>query len=237
MPNNNTQYKLRYLVMPDFVYEDDRLSLIQVKVFCFINTYKGEKFYFTNEQMAEMFDCSVWSISKAVTALEEYGYIKADYQIKAKGGKIRFIQNLKNPKSDISYTQSPTLGRPKGNDNKVKDNKVNINNITAVYEHFIKEFKKNPKQYRLLEGRKKRIATRLNTWSVDDIKKAITNASKDSFYTGKNDRGWTADLDYICRNDEIMERLINLVPRTFFNKVTGRIKDVDLSKYDQYESK
>ena len=59
-------YKLKYLVTPDFIYEDKNLSGLQVKISSFIYTYKGNEFYFSNEKLGKMFNVSETSISNAI---------------------------------------------------------------------------------------------------------------------------------------------------------------------------
>jgi hypothetical protein len=86
--------------------------------------------------------------------------------------------------------------------------------IEKVYNHFITSFKKNDKQYKLSEQRKTKIKVRLRDCGIDMLLKAITNASRDDFYAGNNDRNWSADIDYITRNYEIVERLSNLTPKS-----------------------
>ena len=68
----------------------------------------------------------------------------------------------------------------------------------------------------------------MKKWSVDDIKQAILNAYKDDFYSGrKNDRGWSASLEWILHNDEHVERMINLVP----NAGKKQFESENLDKY------
>ena len=43
--------------------------------------------------------------------------------------------------------------------------------------------------------------------------KAIDSVADDPFYMGDNDRGWTADLDFVIRSYEQVERLSNLKER------------------------
>lgn len=121
------QFKLRFLVLPDFVYSDNRLNATDIKVYSFINSYKGEKFYFTNEQLAEMFNLSVKTISVSFSRLVDFGYIKTDYQFKGDGGKIRFVVNLRHydvVKSEITNSLTQKLRTRNDKDNKVKVNKV-----------------------------------------------------------------------------------------------------------------
>jgi hypothetical protein len=117
-------FKLRFLVLPDFIYSDNRLNASDIKVYSFINSYKGEKFYFTNDQLGKMFCVSEDSISRAMVRLEKFSYIEIDYEIKSGGGKIRFVRNRKVAESETAklWIKKPQSRRDK--DNKVKDNKL-----------------------------------------------------------------------------------------------------------------
>lgn len=66
---------------------------------------------------------------------------------------------------------------------------------------------------KLTPGRTTKIKRRLKDCGKGQLELAIRNASQDYFYRGDNDRGWQADIDYICRSAEIVERLANMTPR------------------------
>lgn len=94
MRDKTAQYKLRYLVIPEYVYSDASLTLSQVYVYGFINSYVGNKgFQFSNEHIAFVFGITTRSVSRAMTALEEKGYIKTSYRIRSGGGKVRLVKN------------------------------------------------------------------------------------------------------------------------------------------------
>ena len=38
--------------------------------------------------------------------------------------------------------------------------------------------------------------------------------SKIPFFQGKNDRGWTPDVDYLIRNDENVDKMLNTKVKT-----------------------
>lgn len=103
------KYQLRYLVIPDFVFQDDRLTRIAQNVYGFINTYNGESFYFNNPNLSQMFKCSESAIDKAIAQLKELKYIKTVHKIKAGGGKLRFVINLRSVKQYASEVPSSTL--------------------------------------------------------------------------------------------------------------------------------
>lgn len=85
---NKTPFELRYLVIPDFVFKDNQLSLIALKVYGFIHSYTNP-FFFSNDHLAEMFNCHPQTVSTAIGQLEKLGYITTEYRNKADGGKIR----------------------------------------------------------------------------------------------------------------------------------------------------
>lgn len=137
---NKNIFQLKYLVLPDYIFRDDRLSSTAIKVYAFINSYTGKLFFFGNEHLAEMFECSESAISRAIAQLKELKYIDTEFD-----GRRRFIINLKASIGGNAYSESaetprlseagesaltPTLieastALPK--DNKVKDNNRNKN--------------------------------------------------------------------------------------------------------------
>jgi len=135
---NENQFQLRWLVMPDFIYSSD-LSFTEAKIFSFLWTYKSDKFYFSNEQLARMFNVSEKSISVSVNNLKNEGYINLHYEIKSGGGQIRFI-SISNKYNKVRLEENDNLDWKKTSittgrklpdflkDNKINDNKINNNN-------------------------------------------------------------------------------------------------------------
>jgi hypothetical protein len=132
---------LKYLVMPSFVYEDNRLNDVSRRVYCFIHTFKGEYFFFSNEHMAKMFGCHPQSISDAVTQLKDLDYVGTTYKSKPSGGKTRLVIDTYSDKSftlsRVSKTEAPTKS-------KRLDNGSNGNNLmTEKAETTENELSKN----------------------------------------------------------------------------------------------
>lgn len=131
---SKVKYQLRYLVMPDYVYEDNNLTDVARRVYCFIHTYNREHFFFSNENLAGMFNCSEVSISRAISLLVDCKYIEVSYRVKADGGKIRFVKDLlseayrliNNDKSDLSKVISKTYQKRLDKDNNIKDNNIKV---------------------------------------------------------------------------------------------------------------
>lgn len=78
---------------------------------------------------------------------------------------------------------------------------------------FIEKFNKlfNSK-YQLTTGRKDKLKTRLKTFSIQEILRAIQTLSESAWHQGQNERGWKADPDFILRNDEQIDKWLNKNP-------------------------
>lgn len=64
-----------------------------------------------------------------------------------------------------------------------------------------------PKVKSITDKRKKAIKKLMNTYTLNDAKEVFTKAEESSFLTGKNDRGWKADIDFILREDKFISIL------------------------------
>jgi len=97
------------------------------------------------------------------------------------------------------------------------DNNINNNNNTIDNNIFSEIFnfylEKSKTKERLTQEKLRSLKTRMKSYSADDLKLAITHAYEDNFYSGNNNRGWKATFYWIMKNDEHVERLINLVPK------------------------
>jgi len=145
------QFQLKYLVISEELYKRNDLNWTEIRILAFLLNYNRDKFYFSNEQLAKMFNLSEKTISVNIASLIEKGLIKADYEIKSGGGKIRFLQVVK---SDFTTSLSQTLrgckvdfekSIKKSNenmllkDNKIKDNKIK-DNIKDKYIYIYQSF-------------------------------------------------------------------------------------------------
>lgn len=96
---------------------------------------------------------------------------------------------------------------------KIREDKNRNNNIVeiqSIYDLYISKFNKNPNQYRLTDKRKKKISARLKDSGYEMLQSAIIRSAGSPFHSGDNDRGWCADLDYITRSYENVEKLSQL---------------------------
>jgi len=64
-----------------------------------------------------------------------------------------------------------------------------------------------PKLTSLSETRKKAIRARLNTYTVEDLKRLFEIAEQSEFLKGKNDRNWNANFDWLIKDSNMAKVL------------------------------
>lgn len=99
--------------------------------------------------------------------------------------------------------------------NKEYNNVQLAEQIERIYDLFLEKFSKNPNQLKLTPQRKIKIKARIKDCGFEMLSKAIVNTSNSSFHMGDNARGWKADIDWILKSYEQVEKLSLLQsPRT-----------------------
>lgn len=125
---DKVKYQLRHLVIPAFVYADNRLNWTSGRIYAFIHSYTNP-FFFSNDHLGKMFNVNPQTISNAVAQLEELKYIKTEYRVKADGGKTRLCVDLysdyKNSYSGDEEKRGPTIS--KHSDKDIKENNIKEN--------------------------------------------------------------------------------------------------------------
>lgn len=124
------KYQLRYIILPAHAYKDNRLNYTSARVYGFIHSYTNP-FFFSNEHLAEMFGVHEQTISTAVKQLEEMGYIKTEYKVKADGGKTRLCVDAH---SDSAKTLSRKTENRAPTKRKHSDKDIKENNIMSKKE-------------------------------------------------------------------------------------------------------
>ena len=94
----------------------------------------------------------------------------------------------------------------------IKNKEKEYNNVETlrVFDLFISSFNKNSNTYKLTDKRKLKIRARLKDAGLEMLEEAIKKTADSKFHNGDNDRGWCADLDFITRSYEQVERLSQL---------------------------
>lgn len=84
-----------------------------------------------------------------------------------------------------------------------------LDNVREILEHYKKCSGVNARE---TDGKIAKTRTRLQSFSKEEIKQAISNAFEDDFYGGRKTH-WKADFDYIFRSDDTMDKMLNLKPK------------------------
>ena len=117
-------------------------------------------------------------------------------------------QSVTNKKLPQSVTKVTPIGNKKlPQSGGIKEKKENLNKVIEQIFNFY--LKANSSVERLLPARVIKISARLETFSQEEIEKAITICFSNSFYKGDNDRDWKANSDYIFRSDTVIDRFLN----------------------------
>jgi len=104
---------------------------------------------------------------------------------------------------------------PKGKEDNIKEKEEKRNRIIDIYNATCTNLSKTQK---LTDKRKKSIEVFLKEFSIEQFENICQIANVSDFLTGKNDRGWKADFDFIIKTDKaiaILEgKYNNSTPKT-----------------------
>ena len=128
------------------------LSLLEATIYGFIDFFLGnnEKFYCTNEQIAEMLNVSATSVSNAMTSLKQKWLIDITYKIRTGGWKIRFVRLTKFVIPTYKICKSDLQNLAYIYNKKIENKKIYIytfQNFREDYPHARKGKKKESEQY------------------------------------------------------------------------------------------
>ncbi|HJQ08011.1 MAG TPA: hypothetical protein VJ836_00855 [Candidatus Saccharimonadales bacterium] len=90
---------------------------------------------------------------------------------------------------------------------KDKSCQVSKETVTSIYQFYLQKFETTEGRFKLTPARRLKVVARLKDAGGDTLKKAIIATASNPFYRGDNDRGWKANLDFIIRSYEQVERL------------------------------
>ncbi len=150
--NNKLMFRPEFI--PFYLEESERYGFNKMEglLYGFVRFYlksnPNGKFYFTNEQLADMFKVSSQTISNSIKKVVACGEFKVTYKIKADGGTIRFFEN---DISDYKKGYSGTIRKVIGN-----KNKINKNNITISKDIGEPDIEKKQKTHSLKEKNKQK---------------------------------------------------------------------------------
>lgn len=80
--------------------------------------------------------------------------------------------------------------------------------VQEIFNHYVEQFHKPTTK--LSPVRKQKIRTRLKDAGKDMLMQAVTNTANSPHHQGDNDRAWKANIDFIIRSYEQVERLAHM---------------------------
>lgn len=216
-----------FLVIQKWMLTDLKLKSTELMVYAIIYGFSQDG---QGECWASLDYFLLWtgasrrSVIRAINSLEEKGLIKRRKRVGTTSALSVVLEKTNHSKGGAKMTQGGvkmTWGGVKMTPNNKEDNKTNNKEINKesdevavevqrTYDLFIEKFDKNPNTFKLTPKRQKKIKARLKDCGETMLRQAIENTAKNEFYRGKNDRGWKADLDFIIRSYEQVERLANM---------------------------
>lgn len=97
-----------------------------------------------------------------------------------------------------------SIGEDRIGEDSVGKEKVDYQLIADLYNDTCVSF---PRLKTLTDNRKKAIKARLRTYKVDDFKTLFTKAEASSFLKGANDRNWSANFDWLIKDNNMAKVL------------------------------
>lgn len=209
--------------IPKELWLDERLSALEKIILAEIDSLdKGEGCWANNEALAEFCQCSTSKVSKSIAKLQKLLYVAVENF----DGRTRILRSLlaQNARQTGKTAKSAKQNLPnrnnidykiikENNKRKEKRSKNDSALIQKIYDIFLQKFNKSPNMFKLTPMRRAKIQARLTDAGEEMLTKAIENTANSSFHMGENDRGWKADLDFIVRSYEQVEKLANMTPR------------------------
>ena len=125
-------------------------------------------------------------------------------------------QGSNNGKNDSEATEKRRKNDAKATQKHTNKNVKNVKNekkITEIWDFYCSTFEGIYNARKLSKKRKGHINARLESFSLDEIKKAVSNIRESDWHIGKNPNGKVyATPDFIFRNDEKVEEWLNYEP-------------------------
>lgn len=233
-------YPNYYAVIPGSVRYDNTITAQAKLLYGEIAALCNERGFCwaTNGYFGKLYGLNPKYVSGIIASLEAAGHIVIE--VSTNGGARNIFLAEAMAKNLKGGSEKPEGGSQKNlNHNNKTNNKDNnttssdeaadshtTTDVLEVYRLYLTRFKvadwqegtrltpeqlsKAERRYRLTDGRRAAIRRRLKDAGKRMLMAAIVGYSREPWYTGENDRQWTADLEkFICRSYEKVEEGAN----------------------------
>lgn len=232
----------RGIWIPAELWMTDKLSLQEKVMLVEIDSLQDPErgCFKSNTKLAEFFSLSPSRVSAIISSLADKGYVRVKQVRKNKqvierrifmvcsisdafgGGQDPeegYSGSSANPGQDpeggYSGSSEERGSGVRGSERGVQEEKPSVpsDDVTAVFEHW-REVMGKTRRTALDSNRKTLIAKALKTYSLDDVKAAITGCSLSPYHMGENPSRKVYDgLNLILRNAEKIEQFIGYTER------------------------
>lgn len=136
-------------------------------------------------------------------------YLAIAYTETVERNKVPQVRN-KVPKSGTKFpvaeqSTSKSYSKEEQKNNTTSGKPDTAREILEFYNHTFR------RKQQALPPRLAKIKTRLRTYTADQLKQAIVNASRNDFFNGGGSSGWVGDIDYLMRDDAKVEKYLTPV--------------------------
>lgn len=217
---NNGWIKVHRQLLDNELFRNDHNALVLFLALLLLVNHRDGKYSTGRFRLADIVGMKPTTMYKTLKRLEKHKMVTCT------SNSLRTIivicnwniyQGSGNKSSDSPVTaegQPSDTKQERRTKNKEKNTNVQLDEpIERIYDLFIEKFKRSSSQFKLTKQRRIKIKARINDAGIEMLERAIVNTSRSSFHNGDNDRGWRADLDFIIRNYEQVEKLANLQPQ------------------------
>ena len=148
-------------------------------------------------------------IIKGVNCVEYYSTkLNGAFNLVERGIQLSLTNNIIDNKAnieDISLSKDKDMGHFEFG--KVVNKTLDNENAKAFVKLYEEKCFNLPKVSKLTDARIKAINKLTKKYEVADILKVFELANESDFLTGRNDRGWKANIDFILREDKFINIL------------------------------
>lgn len=157
--------------------------------------------FFINEKMVEIID-DIFCLTNFMQYQNQDGLDKIRAQNRERQARFR---ESKKEKAKLLEGSNVTDNVTSRNSSYSYSNSASISSSKNDYELFVDTYNTQcfnlSSVLKVTDKRKKAIASFLKQMTFEDFENACIKANNNDFLTGKNDRGWKADFDFIIKPD------------------------------------
>lgn len=212
--NAKLPLKLKYIVVPREILElgiNGNDALVLAFIHSWLDT--KDRFYFTNEQIGEIFNLSDVGVSKILKRLSDSGYVELGYKRKADGGQIRFVKlnpTYTNFKYQLKQSLSSNLNKVYGSNNNISNNKE----VDSIRKEILKTYNEVfNRKVSLDKPTQKNIDYWLTVYSLEEIKQAIIRAKyfKHNWWVYRKNKSNEPNLSMLFRQKNTKQEKVDYI--------------------------